>query len=318
MPSLRLSLAAAGAALFLPLAAQAYDGPPAGARPGECYGQVILPAVYGPATRSVLEQRAWTEEVPGAAVVERVKKRVLVKPARTVKVRTAAVYRDEVSWVERPARQRWVTQPAKYRTVKTKVLIEPGHAEWRRVDAPLAYGESSYGQTMVQPTGEVVCRVWVPARYGFTTKKVLVAKAKRYQVTRAAQRQKVVRKVLVREGALVERRRPAVYRTVVTEKLVREGAPKLIEHPAVYRKVEQTVQLKPEREGWARVLCGGAINPAFMAQVQQALIAQGFDAGPPDGYGRAQTYAALRMFQRQRGLAQGQLTWESARALGVL
>lgn len=321
----RFALAACAAVGFaciaLPFglsAVNARDLPPPNARPGECFGKVILPPVYGTSHQRVLQHPAWTETRRSRAVVERSRRLVLVRPARVERVRVPALYRTETSWIERPGAREWVHEPARYEIVREKVMLEPGHAEWRRQSAPLAYGENRYGQTLVEPTGEVVCRVWVPARYGFTERKVQVSPGRSYAVEGAPRHQRVVRKVLVRPAGWSERRVPALYRTQVVERVVRAGKPVVIQHPAVYGQAETQKLLREEGPGWAKVLCGGAINPAFMARVQEALIDRGFDPGPPDGVGRPQTYGALRQFQRQRGLAQGQLTEESARALGVL
>lgn len=312
------ALAVVGLAAIAGPLAEAKDLPPAGARPGECYGKVILPPVYGSTKERVLKRGAWTETRRGRAVVERTTERVLVQPAHIRRVKLPAVYRTEVVWVKAPGRRVLVTEPAEYEVVREKVVLEPGHAEWRRQSAALAYGETSYGrQTIVEPTGEVLCRVWVPARYGYVSRKVMVSPGRAYEEVGPARRYKQVRKIKVRDGGWTEKRVPAVYKTRVVEKVIRRGPARTIQHPAVYGVVEKPKLLREEGAGWARVLCGGAINPAFMARVQEALIDRGFDPGPPDGVARPQTYAALRMFQRRQGLAQGQLTEESARALGL-
>jgi hypothetical protein len=298
--------------------AQAQDQPPPNARPGECYGKVILPPVYGTSERRELVHEAWTETRRTPAVVRKTARKVLVRPARDEKVRTAPVYRTVVSWVTRPGVVRRVSEPDRYRTIREKVLVEPGHSEWRRTDAPLAYGETASGQTVLQSTGEIVCRVWVPPRYKFVEREVLVARGRTHDVVGPPRRKRVVHKVLVSKGGWTVRHRAAVYRTEYVKQVVRPGRTELVEHAPVYRIVETPVLVRPAHEGWSRVLCGGQLNPAFMAQVQQALIARGFDPGPPDGAGRPQTYAALRAFQRQHGLAQGQLTLETAHALGVI
>ena len=313
--------AAAGLSLIIsplgPTAVQAHDAPPAEARPGECYGRVILPAVYGQATERVVAKEAWSETVRGGQVVDKVTRRVLVRPERVETVRTAPVYRTQVSWIVTPGAMRTVRQPAVYEIVREKVLVEEGHAEWRPASSPLAYGERA-GATVLQATGEVMCRVWVPARYATSSRKVLVERGRTYQVRGPAHKQKVVRRVLVSSGGVVQRRRPAVYRTEVVRKVVREGPSQVITHPAVYSTAARQVLIRAESPGWARVVCGGVLAPAFVARMQQVLIAQGFDAGPPDGVARPQTFNALRLFQRQHGLAQGQLTMESAQALGLL
>lgn len=307
------------ACVAVPLsAAQANGGPPAGARPGECFGQVILPAVYGQASQQVLEREAWSETVRGEAVSHQVVKKVLVRPERVERVRTAARYRTEVSWIVKPGALRTVREPARYDIVREKVLIEEGHAEWRPASSPIAYGESRGQTTVLQATGEVMCRVWVPARYAYQSRKVLVERGRTYTVRGPARKRKIVRKVLVSEGGWTERRRPAVYRNQVVKTVVREGAARVITHPAVYSSVSKQTLIRAEGPGWAKVVCGGQLNPAWVVMLQQRLIAQGFDAGPPNGYLTPQTLAALKLYQRSHNLAQGQVTVESARALGLL
>lgn len=325
MSRLRLGLvagAAAGLVCLAPLGAmnvQAHDsGPPTtGVRPGECYGQVILPAVYGTASQQVLSRPAWSETVRGAPVVTKTVRKVLVRPERVERVRAAPVYRTEVSWVRRAGKLRTVREPDRYETVREKVLIEAGHSEWRPSSAPLAYGERP-GATVLQATGEVMCRVWVPARYSYSSRRVLVERGRAYQVRGPATRQKIVRRVLVAQGGWTERRRAAVYRNEVVKSVAREGASRVVTHPAVYATAQKTVLVRAESPGWARVVCGGQLNPAWVAVLQQRLIAQGFDPGPPDGQARPQTYAALRLYQRAHNLAQGQVTVETAQALGLL
>lgn len=300
-----------------PVEAHVNDGPPPSARPGECYGRVVTPPVYGRSHKQVLEREAWTETRRGAPVVERVTRKVLVRAARTERTRVSALYKTVVRWKTLPGARRTVTEPARYRVVTEKVMVEPARSEWRLTSAPLAYGESR-GQTMLQPTGEVYCRVIIPARYEHIQRRIKIAAARTYIVEGPARKVKTVERVLVKPAGFVTRTIPAVYRTEVVKKVVKPGSAKVIRHPPVYRNLDHPALIKPAGSGWALVVCGGEINPAFMAQVQQALIANGYDPGPPNGAGTPQTYAALRMYQRDHRLAQGQLTVESARALGVL
>lgn len=295
------------------------DMPPQ-ARPGECYGRVVTAPIYGTVSKDVLEREAWTETVQGPPTTQKITRRVLVRPARVERVQAPATYKTVVSWTTRPGARRTVTEPARYKTVTEKVLIEEARSEWRLTSAPLAYGETRVGvtQTMLQATGEVYCRVLIPARYDYVERRVKIAAARTYTVEGAPVKVKHVERVMVSEGGVVERTIPAVYRTEVIKTVQRPGRVKIITHPAVYRTVDRPALIRPAGAGWALVVCGGILHPAFMARVQESLIAAGYDAGAPDGSGNAQTYAALRQYQRDRGLAQGQLTVESARALGVL
>ena len=66
------------------------------------------------------------------------------------------------------------------------------------------------------------------------------------------------------------------------------------------------------------MVCPNGLAPWAMQRLQSGLAAKGYDAGPSDGQARPQTYEALRRFQNDHGLAEGQVTVESARALGVV
>lgn len=297
----------------------ARDLPPQ-ARPGECYGRVVTAPVYGKVSKEIVEREAWTETVQGPPTTQKITRRVLVRPARVERVQTAPTYKTVVSWTTKPGPRRTVTEPARYRTVTEKVLVEEARTEWRLTSAPLAYGETRIGvtQTMLQATGEVYCRVLIPARYEHVERRVKIAAARTYTVEGKPVRIKHVERVKVSEGGWAEKTIPAVYRTEVVRTVQRPGKVRVVTHPAVVRTVEKPALIRPAGEGWALVVCGGLIHPAFMARVQEALIASGYDAGVPNGAGDGRTYAALRQYQRDRGLAQGQLTVESARSLGVL
>lgn len=318
--TLALGALAGVSSLAIPLAGAvlAHDLPPPGAHPGECYGRVVKPPAYRTVHKQVLVEPARTERrvVPG--LLEKIPHRVLVSPERVEHFRIPAVYRDEVRWVYHDGRPRLVSEPPVYRTVREKVMVEHGHAEWRRSDAPLAYGESRYGgQTELHGTGEVVCRVWVPARWETVERRVKVAPGRSYYVPGPGWRERVSKEVLVRPASWGERRIAAVYRTETETRILKRPHVEVISHPAIYRDVEQREIVGEGERGWSKVFCGGAVSPAFMARVQEALIANGYDPGRPDGEARPQTFRALRHYQRDHGLAEGQLTVETGRALRV-
>lgn len=58
-------------------------------------------------------------------------------------------------------------------------------------------------------------------------------------------------------------------------------------------------------------------TPEIIRGVQQGLVDAGFNPGPVDGFSGPRTTAAMESFQQQNGLAVGQLTKETLRALGV-
>ena len=196
------------------------------------------------------------------------------------------------------------------------MLVSPARVVWRPGKAPAGYGGGEPGAYRLQPTGEVWCRVKIPARYVTKVTYVQTAPGCRCEVEGPPVRKRVTRRVLVTPERTVEKQHPAVYRTVRTCEIVRSGRTWVEHAPARYRT--ETHVSRVERDGWAPVVCPDGLAPWAMARLQNALNARGYDAGPEDGHGRPQTYAALARWQRDHGMATGQITVESARALGVV
>jgi hypothetical protein len=315
-----IGLAAMGASLIAPSLTQAGGSPdlPAYAKPGQCFGRVTLPAIYSTqSVRELVRKGGYKTRVVRPAVVQKTVTRVLVRPARTVKVRTPDTYRTvtRTKWVG--GRRYWKIEHAVYDTVQEKVLVEAAHAEWRPTSQPLAYGEVRPGQTLLQPTGEVFCRVLVPARYEYRVRKVLVSPERRTEIVEPGRKVVTKTRVLVKRGGLVTRSYPAVYRNKVTRKVIRPAVTEKVGGQPVYRTVQKKVLVRQEAQGWAQVFCGGALSTEFVYKVQNALASLGYDPGPIDGIDRPALYAALSRFQHDRHLARGQLTIETGRALGV-
>ena len=313
------ALVSVGASLAAPIASQA-GGPdlPAYAKPGQCYGRVTTPALYSTTSvQELVRQGGRTTRVLHPAVVQKSKTLVLVRPARTVNVRGPGVYRTvtTVRWAQ--GRRYWKVEPAVYSSVDEKVLVEAAHAEWRPSTQPLAYGETRPGQTLLHATGEVYCRVLVPARYEHRSHQVEVRPESRTEIVEPSRKVVVRTRVLVHPGAVVQRTLPAVYREVWSRKVIRPAVTEVVGGQAVYRSVEKKVVTREEGQGWAQVFCGGALSNEFLAKVQTALVARGYDPGPVDGIDRPQLYAAIGKFQRDHNLSRGQLTIETGRALGV-
>ncbi|MEO6339571.1 MAG: peptidoglycan-binding domain-containing protein [Caulobacteraceae bacterium] len=313
-----LGLFAAVAAIGAPTGgafAGASDLPPA-AKPGECYGRVYAPPVYGKEGHKVLVRPASTETrlVPGRT--EKVRKRVLVQAAHTERVRVEPVYRDVVRVLTTPGARHWVREPARYEIVQERVLLEPAHAVWKRVNAPLAAGGGYPGQTRIEPTGDVFCRVLIPARYGYANRRVKVASSRMIEVVGRPHKERVVVRQMVRKGGWKVLRTPAVYRTEWTT-MNRASRKVVVKTHAVYRNEGARTMVRAGGLAWERVFCGGQLAPDFIRKVQAALANRGYDPGPIDGEARPETYAALRKFQTASGLAQGQLTIATAKALGV-
>lgn len=291
------------------------SGPPSSARPGQCFGRVQLPGGVERTKERVLVRPGSSDQRWIPAVKRWTEKRELVKAAWTETLHTPAVYATQVDYVLEAGPRRIVSTPARYRRVVERVLIEPARTVWRPGRGGIGYGGEPGGYS-VQPTGEVLCRVRIPARYATRVRLVQVSPGCRCEVEAPPVRRRIVHRVLVRPAGETQRPHAALYRTVRVCEIVQPGHAYTVSRPAEYRTVEHERQVM--RQGWSQVICQNGLSASAMARMQEQLAARGYDPGPADGVGRPQTYDALRHFQHQHGLAEGQITVESGRALGVI
>jgi hypothetical protein len=303
-----LSLLAAGVAAAQPPGVQP-DGP-------GCYGRVLLPGHDEVVNQTVLQSPAREERHVIPAVVEQSVRHILVSPARVERKVVPAEYRTEVHTFQVPGPRHWVQTEAQYATTTERVLVSPGRWVWERHYGPMSSAPAQPGQTIVEPTGEIMCKVWCPARYEDVQRQVVVTPARRYAVQTSITRQSV-RRVLVHPAETLERTVPAVYRDETVSRVVRRERVEVTHIAPVYGTV-QSHRIVGGGEGWSPVVCGGPLSAAAMQRMQAALAQRGYDPGPADGQARPQTYEALRRFQMDNRMAAGQITVESARALGVI
>jgi hypothetical protein len=255
---------------------------PSKAHPGECYQQVAAPPVF----------RTVSETIPGAPVVSyrhipallaQVNKTVLATPARIEWETRPAVYRTEPRFSEIPGPTHLVRTPPVYRTVTEQTLIAPAHLEWRQstINNSFAGGGDGYSQS-VRPTGEVMCRVLVPARYASVRRTVMVSPASVRRVSGPPRRVVCYVRVLVRPAQRIAHPIAATYRTVsvtvvkrpaTTQRIVTPGAPRVVSHRVLVRSGDKT---------WSRIGCrppGAALPPAERPQTAPAAY------GPPTNFG---------------------------------
>ena len=276
---------------------------PAASAQGGCVGKILLPPTESVRSERVLASPGRVERVYLPPRVERSSHRVLVRPGREERIRFAAVYRIERSVSAAPGLTRWVREPDRYADVAETVIATPGHYVWERRYGPLGSGPPQPGQTVVTPTGLVMCKVWCPARYATVMHRVRVAAGRTYGVRTTVQHV-VAHRVLVRRAGYTVRRIPAEYRWTSTERTVAPG--RWIERRIGPQYGWRTVRdVHDGGSSYAPVVCGGPLSRPAMARMQASLAAQGYDAGPQDGLGRPQTYEALRRFQVDHRLAAG-------------
>lgn len=327
------------------------DDMPPNPEPGKCYERVLTPGRYEDVTEQVLDCPARTETRLVPAVYRDETRQELVRPERVETFIVPATYRTvSETVVVRPASWRTEVVPAQYETVTERVLVREAHYEWRR-GVLVDQRPTDPAYTRVEPTGEVVCYVLVPAEYREVTRQVLRVPAGTRRVEVPAETRVVTRQVVDCPAHEERRVIPAEYRTVRTRVLI---TPEHVESwtvPAVYRTVTSRRLVSPGGYSWRVVRCadgqdgilpgygpvraysptpvgyadtpaygGGDVrvltSPNLVRAVQDALSRAGYYRGPADGLASAGTERALARFQRERRLAPG-WTKETMRALGV-
>lgn len=114
---------------------------------------------------------------------------------------------------------------------------------------------------------------------------------------------------------------PATVETVTEQVLVsaeRRGPDGSLIAPATFRTETRQRILRDRAPVWLQTPCPEALTVDVVATLQRALKARGLFLGPITGTLDAPTRAAIRAWQRPRGLDSDTLSTDAARALGVL
>lgn len=231
---------------------------PRGAHPGECFSHRSTPAVYRtdhiPIPQPPVE--GW-RDIP--AIYNTVTRQELVTPARVDHETIPAVMGVRIHWVEHHGPDQVVSSPPVYRWIERQVMISPAHLEWRRGEASGGYGgggAAGYGgQISVRPTGDVMCRVRVPARYEIRRVRVLVASGRTCVVKGPTRRERVVEHIVVRPEHVVDHPVAAVYRTVTDRVMVRGPRKERITTAQPPRYEDRRVLVTPAHTDWIRIHC---------------------------------------------------------------
>lgn len=363
-----LTLTAASAVFAGGAFAQTADMPPS-ADPGECFARVlipettevvteqvvdtperteikVIPASYETVTEQVLVKEATTEQRYIPATYTTVTEQVLVKEASTEYRPVPATYETVTEQVVvEPQRTETVVVPAVIETYTEQVMIRPAYTTWKPGAGLFGRGAEGTGTAASSvpggqvATGELICRVEVPAeyetvtrtrvaqpettetrvipaKYETVTKRVIAEPPRVEPVEIPAVYETVTRQVIDTPARVEEIEVPAVYDTVTVQRMVSPATEETIVIPATYKTVEKRVVTDGGGLEWREVLCDTNTTSAKIAEIQRALTAAGYSA-PADGSFGPQTLRAMESFQRDNGLPVGYLTVSTVEALGV-
>ena len=296
------------------------DMPP-NADPGECFARVLIPETTEIQTETVVDRPESTEIKIIPAEYTTVTEEVLVKEATVTYEVIPAVYEtvtEEV--IVEPERTETEVIPAQFETYTEQVLVRPAYTTWKPGAGLFGRGAAGTGTTGNPngevATGELLCRVEVPAQYDTVTRTRLVTPETTQTNVIPAQSRTVTKQVVAEPPRVEERQIPAEYATVQVRRLVSPASEEVVTIPATFKTVEKRVVVDQGGLQWREVLCDTNTTPQKIAEVQRALAAAGYD-NPADGAFGPQTLNAMEAFQRDNGLPVGYLTVDTVQALGV-
>ncbi len=235
---------------------------PKGAHAGECFSHTTTPAVYRTDRIPVASPPLITyRDIP--AVYRTTTRQVLATPGRVDHETIPEVTGTRVRYVDRPGPDRVVEAPAIYRWEVRKVLVRAAHLEWRQGHAARGYGndEGYDGAVRVQPTGEVMCRVLVPARYEVRRVRVLVTPARDCIVKGPTVHERITETYVVRSARVIDHPVAPIYRTVSEQVRVTPAQRERIVTPQPPRYIDKRVEVHPASTGWTRIACRPPVAP---------------------------------------------------------
>lgn len=317
----KMLLASAAATLFsgAALAQQGADYPPS-ADPGECFARVLIPETTEVVTEQVVDRPETQEIIVIPATYETQTDQVLVKEETVTYSTIPAVYETvtEVVVVE-PERTETSVIPASFETYTEQVLVRPAYSTWKPGAGLFGRGAAGTGTANVngeQATGELLCRVEVPAQYDTVTRtRVATPETTDTRVIPAVTRT-VTREVVAQPPQVIENVVPAEYGTVSKQVLVTPASEQVNVIPATYKTVEKRVVTGGGGLEWREVLCDTNTTTAKVSEIQRALSTAGYSV-PDDGQFGPGTLRAMEEYQRANGLPVGYLTVSTVQSLGV-
>lgn len=308
-------LAAACAALgAAPAAAQFFQTDAAALPPepkaGECYARVLIPARSETRPKIVVTKEASEALEVRQAEYRWVTRDVEIESAAERVEIVPAIYETRAVTVEiEPEREVVEALPPVYETITEQVLVRPAYTMWKKGEGPI--------QKIDLATGEIMCLVEVPAEYETVERQVVRIPARTVVKTVPAVTETVEVKVMTRRPRV--RRIPiaAVTKPMRVMEMVRdwEGTPTPIPEETV--ALTETLRVEPQRMAWRPILCETNSKPGLVRELQEKLKSAGYNPGPLDGKLGPATLRALTDYQKENGLAQGNVTIETLEALDI-
>jgi hypothetical protein len=297
----------------------------------------VVPAVYETVTEKVLVKEAGKRLEVVPAVYETTTERVLVKEAGTKLEVVPASYSTTTERIlVKEAGKKLMTVPAKFETKTERVMVSAAGKEWVKKrdshclsqnpedciilcleEIPAQYRTVT---SSVVATAARVEEVEVPAEYITVSKQMLKTPATTRTVEVPAEYQTITKRMLKTPATTREVEVPAEYKTITKQVLKNPATTEEVDVAAEYTTVNKKELVKEgEYTEWREILCDSKVTNYTISQIQEALIAKGYnvgDAGADNVMGSA-TRNALIKYQRDNKLPVGNLNMETLQSLGI-
>lgn len=321
----KVILLAAAAMAIVPASAlangSAPGGMPDGARPGQCYARVLVPAQFRDVPLDVVTQEASEQIHVTEPTFRSGSTNVVTRDAHTRYEVTQPTFRTVAEdIVVRPAYERLEASQPTFETRSETVTIREPRLVWRR-------GDNLSGVRRLDPnTGEIYCLVEEQGEVRTITRRVQSTAGSVRRVQVPAETRRLTREVLASPGGVREVHIPANVTAVPTQELVSPATERRVAVPEQRSTIMRQELAADERYEWVAVECdrvNSYTTPtgdgrATLREIQQALATQGLYRGAIDGIAGSQTREAARRFQQREGLpATGRLDVETVRRLGL-
>jgi len=323
------------------------------AQPGDCYKEYYQPIQFVKVTEEIMVKAETNQTKVLPPQFEDINKSVVIKPASKEIVEVPAVYEEvEEKVLVEPERTVWkkgqnpaqkvsgatgeimclVTMPAKYKTIKKRILKSP--ATTKEIEVP---EETKVIAAKKLLTDTQLEKIPVPAEYITVTKEQIETNATftwvsadeemdeswRYTghqicLTQTPEKTKtIVKTVLDTPESILEEVVPPVTKAVKVQKLAAEAKVVKLPVEAEYKMMKKRKKLSDAHMEWKRILCQTNMTKEIISKLQTALNEKGYNAGEADGILGRGTRRALDQFQRDNALATGGITYETLKALGI-
>ncbi len=314
----KIILSCVAASLTLPTLGFAQGVPsgqlPQQARPGQCFGRVLVPATYRNEAMSVVTREAYEQVQVSDPVFRADSQSVTTSDAYKRYEVSEPTFRTEAQTiVTRPAHERLIASPAVLGTRSETIVIREPRLVWR------AGSNLSGVRRMDSSTGEIFCLVEEAAVTQTVSRVVQTQPARISRQSVPAETTTVQRRILATPASVREINVPGTYQNVTVQTLVSPASERRGVVPEQVGTVNRQVIETGERYEWVPVVCESSpTGVVSVTAAQRALAAKGLYRGPIDGVVGSRTTQALREYQRLNRLpGNGSLTIETARHLGL-